>query len=211
MKTHYFSNFRRGAQTALSLVLGGMFLILGTVELLSLNKIWGAVFVAVGALVVLVPQFTIHAGYTYGEGVIRVNKGFFSVSEMKAAEIPVLLITVYDAYKQWKGFKPVYTTVNGERKIVPALLLLGGVNERDLELCDTRCNAKICCKETLKGEMFLNFRFLEQILNAGFAGKIYINEPVYLSYQAQFDALLSEENKDNTVVFRRTGGNAEQK
>ena len=59
--------------------------------------------------------------------------------------------------------------------------------------------------------MFLNFRFLEQILNAGFAGKIYINEPVYLSYQAQFDALLSEENKDNTVVFRRTGGNAGQK
>lgn len=57
MKTHYFSNFRRGAQTALSLVLGGMFLILGTVELLYLNKIWGAVFVAVGALVVLVPQF----------------------------------------------------------------------------------------------------------------------------------------------------------
>jgi len=58
MKTHYFSNFRRGAQTALSLVLGGMFLILGTVELLYLNKIWGAVFVAVGALVVLVPPST---------------------------------------------------------------------------------------------------------------------------------------------------------
>lgn len=114
MKTHYFSNFRRGAQTALSLVLGGMFLILGTVELLYLNKIWGAVFVAVGALVVLVPQFAIHAGYTFREGVIRVNKGFFSVSEMKAAEIPVLLITVYDAYKQWKGFKP--RLYDGERR-----------------------------------------------------------------------------------------------
>lgn len=205
MKTHYFSNFRRGAQTALSLSIGGLFLALGLVELLLINRIWGVVFVAIGALVLVVPQFFIHAGYTFQTGVIRYNKGFFSVREMRAEEIPVLLITVYDAYKQWKGFQPVYTQVNGQKRVVPALLLLSGVNKRDLEMCDTRCNAKICCKKELKAEMYLNFDFLRKILESGFSGSIYINEPVYLAYQAQFDGLLGEEVKDNTVVFRRTG------
>ena len=84
-------------------------------------------------------------------------------------------------------------------------MLLDGVNERDLELCDTRCNAKVCVKKTLRAEMYLNFRFLQQILDSGFHGKIYINEPVYFAYQAQFDTLLSESVKDNTVVYRRVG------
>lgn len=211
MKNHYYSNFRRGAQTALSLVLGGLFLALGVVELLLINKIWGTVFVAIGTLDAIVPQFYIHAGYTFFEGTVRYNKGFFSFSRFRAAEIPVLMITVYDSYKQWKGFKPVYTQVNGERKVVPSLLLLDGVNERDLELCDTRCNAKVCVKKTLRAEMYLNFRFLRQILESGFQGKIYINEPIYLAYQAQFEALLNDSVKDNTVVYRRLGATKEDK
>lgn len=203
MTNKYYKNFRRGVQTAFALSLGGLFAVLGVLEMLFLNRIWGGIFLGVGLLIMLVPQLSVHARYCFRDGLIRYNKGYFSFASFRAEEVAVLLITVYDSYRAWKGYKPVYTQLNGEKKVVPAMLLLKEANERDLELCDTRCNAKICCKENVLAEMYVDFRFLREFVEGGFHGKVYISEPVYLSYKLQFDALLAPFEAD-TVIFRRT-------
>lgn len=204
MKTHYFKNFKRISNLVFTVVVGALFTALGVMEFLIVNKIWGIVFIAIGALILIIPQFYLHAGYTFKDGKIRYNNGFFRIKEIELKDVPVLLITVCDSYKQWKGYKPVYINVDGEKIPVPSLLLLDKINSRDLSMCDTGNNAKICCKDNLKADMFLNFKFLRQIIDSGFSGEIYIIESIYLSYRANIDSIITEELKDKTTVFRRT-------
>ncbi len=204
MKTHYFKNYKRISNLIFTVAVGVLFLALGVMEFLVVNKIWGVVFMVIGALILIVPQFYLHAGYTFKEGKIRYNGGFFKVKEIELKDVPVLLITVNDYYKQWKGYRTAYIKVDGEKLPVPSLLLLEKINSRDLPMCDTGNNAKICCKEDLKADMYLNFKFLRQIIDSGFSGDIYIIESIYLAYRANFDAIIPEKLKDKTSIFRRT-------
>lgn len=204
MKTHYFKNYKRISNLVFTVVVGVLFAALGGMEFLVVNKIWGVVFMVIGALILIIPQFYLHAGYTFKDGKIRYNNGFFKVKEIDLKDVPVLLITVNDYYKQWKGYRPAYIKVDGEKLLVPSLLMLEKINSRDLPMCDTGNNAKICCKENLMADMYLNFKFLRQIIDSGFSGEIYIIESIYLSYRANFDAIIPEKLKDKTSIFRRT-------
>lgn len=204
MKTHYFKNYKRISNLVFTVVVGVLFAALGVMEFLVVNKIWGVVFMVIGALILIIPQFYLHAGYTFKDGKIRYNNGFFKVKEIDLKDVPVLLITVNDYYKQWKGYRPAYIKVDGEKLLVPSLLMLEKINSRDLPMCDTGNNAKICCKENLMADMYLNFKFLRQIIDSGFSGEIYIIESIYLSYRANFDAIIPEKLKDKTSIFRRT-------
>ena len=173
-------------------------------ELLFVNNIWGVIFSVIGALIIIIPQFYIHAGYTLKNGVMRYNKGFFKVVEIIPEKVPALLITVCDAYTQFKGYKTVYINIDGQKMPVPALLLVSEVDKRNLALCDSKNNAKICCKESLIAETYLNFKFLRQFLDCNFSGDIYIYEPIYLAYKHNFDSIIPQQLKDKTTVFKRT-------
>ena len=192
----YFRFTRRRVETARYATIGLVFVALGILAYFFIEHgaaVWCGVCVAVGVLVGVLPQFVIHARYGIAEDVLYYTKRGIPhktpVTEAKAA-----LVCVHDEYRGMRGYVPALSDRNYSEGAVPlpAVLLLREVREEELDLCETRTQAKITHKGAVLFDALLDFSFLEELMGSSFAGKVYVSERVYGMYGRVLDQLAGE-------------------
>ena len=191
----YYRFTRRRAETARFVTIGLVFVALGVLAYFYLagGAVWCGVLAAVGALIAVLPQFVIHSRYgVEGDTLHYTKKGLSHkcpVSEAKAA-----LICVHDEYRGMRGYTPALSDRNYSEGAVPlpAILLLREVREGELDLCDTRTQARFAHKGLVLFDALLDFDFLDELMKSSFAGKVYVSERVYGMYGRVLGELAGE-------------------
>ena len=118
-----------------------------------------------------------------------------------AEQIGAAIICIYDEYRRGKGFvRAAFATENGEAAI-PALVLLRGADESELDVCETRTATGITFRKQKICDMVLEFDFLEELYASSFAGKIYISEYIAALYKPAFDDIFKGDER--VVVYDR--------
>lgn len=191
----YYQNYRRGKNMALFLVLGGLFVLVGILALLFTDeRILPAVAISIGVLVAVLPQPVIFARYgVRGDSVRCLRRGIPRSVPLSSL---TLVLCIYDEYRRWKGFVPATFKGREGEVTIPALVLLQGLSpeeiEAELDLCDTRMNARLTFRKHAAADMLLDFAFLRDLTAAGFAGRVYVSEFIYQMYRPVIDDIFGE-------------------
>ena len=141
----YYQNYRRGKNLALFLVLGGVFLAVGILAFLfTTSLVLSVASLCAGVLLIVLPLPFLFARYgVQGSAVRCVRRGI--PRSVPLAELS-LILCIYDEYRRWKGFQPAVFRGSDGEVTVPALVLVQGLSpeeiEKELDLCDTRMNAR---------------------------------------------------------------------
>ena len=192
----YYRFTRRRTETARYVTIGLVFVALGVLAYFYLTggAIWCGVLVPCGVLLAVLPQFVIHARYgVEGDTLYYTKRGVprkTPVSEAKAA-----LICVHDEYRGMRGYTPALSDRNYSEGAVPlpAILFLRGVKTDELDLCETRTQAKLVHKGQVLFDALLELDFLDDLMKSSFAGKLYVSERVYGMYRRVLDEIVGEE------------------
>ena len=198
----YYKHFRRGPNAAFFIVLGCVFIGLGVLALFFMEPPlpWAIACFVFGALLGTLPLFTVFARYGMRGNFIRYQK--FGIPRRAAVQdVGAAVICIYDEYRRGKGFAPVaFQTENGQAH-VPGIVLLRSLNEKELDMCDTRTNTRLTFRKEVVTDMLLDFGFLKELWNSGFAGRIYISEYIYGLYRTAFDDLF--QGSERVTVYDR--------
>lgn len=192
----YYRFTRRRTETARYVTIGLVFVALGVLAYFYLagGAVWCGVLAAVGVLIAVLPQFVIHARYgVEGDTLYYTKKGLprkTPVAEAKAA-----LICMHDEYRGMRGYTPVMTDRNYSEGAValPAILFLREVKEEELDLCETRTQARLVHKGLVLFDALLEPDFLDDLMKSSFAGKLYVSEQVYGMYKRVLNEIVGEE------------------
>ena len=200
----YFQYHRRTPNAVFFAVLGGVFVLLGGLSFWAFEgkAALGIALIAGGLLLALLPQPAIFARYGIEGGVLRYKKcGIPRRAPLSSAA--GVIVCVYDEYRRWKGFRPAEVQGSGGKTFaVPAILFLREVKEGELDLCDTRMNARLTHRGAVIADMLLDFAFLEELWrDPAFTGKVYVSEYVYEMYRPAFDELFA--GSPRLAVFDR--------
>ena len=198
----YYKHFRRGPNAAFFIVLGCIFVGLGVLALFFMEPPlpWAVSCFAVGALLGILPLFSVFARYGIRGNYVRYQKcGIPRKKEVK--EIGAAVICIYDEYRRGKGFAPVAFQTESGKAYVPGIVLLESLNEEELDLCDTRTNTRLTFRKQVITDMLLDFVFLKELWNSDFAGRVYISEYIYALYRTAFDELF--QGSERVTVYDR--------
>ncbi len=191
----YYRFTRRRTESARFIAIGSVIAALGVLAYFYLTggAIWCGVLVPCGVLLAALPQFVIRARYgVKGDTLYYTKKGLphkTPVSEAAAA-----LICVHDEYRGMRGYVPALSDRNYSEGAVPlpAILLLREVKEEELDLCETRTQARLVHKGLVLFDAQLDLDFLDDLVKSSFAGKFYVSERVYGMYRRVLDELVGE-------------------
>ncbi len=191
----YYRFTRRRTESARFIAIGSVITALGVLAYFYLTggAIWCGVLVPCGVLLAALPQFVIRARYgVKGDTLYYTKKGLphkTPVSEAAAA-----LICVHDEYRGMRGYVPALSDRNYSEGAVPlpAILLLREVKEEELDLCETRTQARLVHKGLVLFDAQLDLDFLDDLVKSSFAGKFYVSERVYGMYRRVLDELVGE-------------------
>ena len=191
----YYRFTRRRTESARFIAIGSVIAALGVLAYFYLRggAIWCGVLVPCGVLLAALPQFVIRARYgVKGDTLYYTKKGLphkTPVSEAAAA-----LICVHDEYRGMRGYVPALSDRNYSEGAVPlpAILLLREVKEEELDLCETRTQARLVHKGLVLFDAQLDLDFLDDLVKSSFAGKFYVSERVYGMYRRVLDELVGE-------------------
>lgn len=191
----YYRFTRRRTESARFIAIGSVIAALGVLAYFYLTggAIWCGVLVPCGVLLAALPQFVIRARYgVKGDALCYTKKGLphkTPVSEAAAA-----LICVHDEYRGMRGYVPALSDRNYSEGAVPlpAILLLREVKEEELDLCETRTQARLVHKGLVLFDAQLDLDFLDDLVKSSFAGKFYVSERVYGMYRRVLDELVGE-------------------
>lgn len=191
----YYRFTRRRTESARFIAIGSVITALGVLAYFYLTggAIWCGVLVPCGVLLAALPQFVIRARYgVKGDTLYYTKKGLphkTPVSEAAAA-----LICVHDEYRGMRGYVPALSDRNYSEGTVPlpAILLLREVKEEELDLCETRTQARLVHKGLVLFDAQLDLDFLDDLVKSSFAGKFYVSERVYGMYRRVLDELVGE-------------------
>ena len=191
----YYRFTRRRTESARFIAIGSVITALGVLAYFYLTggAIWCGVLVPCGVLLAALPQFVIRARYgVKGDALYYTKKGLphkTPVSEAAAA-----LICVHDEYRGMRGYVPALSDRNYSEGAVPlpAILLLREVKEEELDLCETRTQARLVHKGLVLFDAQLDLDFLDDLVKSSFAGKFYVSERVYGMYRRVLDELVGE-------------------
>lgn len=191
----YYRFTRRRAESARFIAIGSVIAALGVLAYFYLTggAIWCGVLVPCGVLLAALPQFVIRARYgVKGDTLYYTKKGLphkTPVSEAAAA-----LICVHDEYRGMRGYVPALSDRNYSEGAVPlpAILLLREVKAEELDLCETRTQARLVHKGLVLFDAQLDLDFLDDLVKSSFAGKFYVSERVYGMYRRVLDELVGE-------------------
>lgn len=190
----YYKNYRRRGNASFFLIIGAVFLAVGVLSVFFWNLAAAVVCIVAGALLAVLPQFVIFSRYGLEGGVLHYRRAGLP-RKIKCSEAGAAVICIYDEYRRWKGFVPAVFPGKDGQVTVPAFVLLKEADENELDLCDTRTNAKITFRRSYITDMMLDFDFLEQFRDSGFAGKIYISEYIYALYKPAFDRIFDGDER----------------
>lgn len=199
----YYQNYRRGKNLALFLVPGGIFLAVGILAFWATTSIALVVLsLCAGVLLIVLPLPFLFARYGVQGGCVRcVRRGI--PRSVPLAELS-LILCIYDEYRRWKGFQPAVFRGSDGEVTVPALVLVQGLSpeeiEKELDLCDTRMNARFTYGKNAACDMLLDFDFLRDLVAAGFAGRVYVSEFIYGLYSPAIDDIFG---KGGVTVYDR--------
>ena len=191
----YYRFTRRRTESARFIAIGSVIAALGVLAYFYLTggAIWCGVLVPCGVLLAALPQFVIRARYgVKGDTLYYTKKGLphkTPVSEAAAA-----LICVHDEYRGMRGYVPALSDRNYSEGTVPlpAILLLREVKAEELDLCETRTQARLVHKGLVLFDAQLDLDFLDDLVKSSFAGKFYVSERVYGMYRRVLDELVGE-------------------
>ena len=191
----YYRFTRRRTESARFIAIGSVIAALGVLAYFYLTggAIWCGVLVPCGVLLAALPQFVIRARYgVKGDTLYYTKKGLphkTPVSEAAAA-----LICVHDEYRGMRGYVPALSDRNYSEGAVPlpAILLLREVKEEELDLCETRTQARLVHKGLVLFDAQLDLDFLDDLVKSSFVGKFYVSERVYGMYRRVLDELVGE-------------------
>ena len=191
----YYRFTRRRTESARFIAIGSVIAALGVLAYFYLTggAIWCGVLVPCGVLLAALPQFVIRARYgVKGDTLYYTKKGLphkTPVSEAAAA-----LICVHDEYRGMRGYVPALSDRNYSEGAVPlpAILLLCEVKAEELDLCETRTQARLVHKGLVLFDAQLDLDFLDDLVKSSFAGKFYVSERVYGMYRRVLDELVGE-------------------
>ncbi len=197
----YFKTYRRKPNMIFFLVLGGIFAVLGVLAFFWTDILPLAIgCAAFGVLLAVLPQFVIFEKYGLDGNILR-YKAAGIPKKIAAEQIGAAIICIYDEYRRGKGFvRAAFATENGEAAI-PALVLLRGADESELDVCETRTATGITFRKQKICDMVLEFDFLEELYASSFAGKIYISEYIAALYKPAFDDIFKGDER--VVVYDR--------
>lgn len=191
----YYRFTRRRTESARFIAIGSVIAALGVLAYFYLTggAIWCGVLVPCGVLLAALPQFVIRARYgVKGDTLYYTKEGLphkTPVSEAAAA-----LICVHDEYRGMRGYVPALSDRNYSEGAVPlpAILLLREVKAEELDLCETRTQARLVHKGLVLFDAQLDLDFLDDLVKSSFAGKFYVSERVYGMYRRVLDELVGE-------------------
>ena len=149
---------------------GGVFLAVGILAFLFTTSIALVVLsLCAGVLLIVLPLPFLFARYgVQGGNVRRVRRGI--PRSVPVAELS-LILCIYDEYRRWQGFQPAVFRGSDGEVTVPALVLVQGLSpeeiEKELDLCDTRMNARLTYGKNAAGDMLLDFDFLRDLVRRG--------------------------------------------
>ena len=192
----YYRFTRRRVESARYITIGLVVAALGVLAYFYLagGAVWCGVLAAVGALIAVLPQFVIYSRYgVEGDTLYYTSKGIPRKAPVSAAQ--AALLCVHDEYRGMKGYVPALSDRNYAEGAVPlpAVLLLRQVCAEELDLCETRTQAKIVHKGQVLFDALLDLDFLGDLMQSSFAGKVYVSERVYGMYRRVLDELVGKE------------------
>ncbi len=188
----YIRHFRRRGNTVFFLVMGVLFAGLGTVALFFVEPaVWAAVCYAAAFLLLAIPPFIIHATYGVDGSALRVR--VFFPKRIPLSQIGALVVASYDSYRRWKGFlKETFVSSSGTVYDVPSVTFLRECDGEELDMCDTRTYTRLTYKKQFLFDAALDFDFLRELADAGYAGKIYISENIRAQYGPVFEEIFGK-------------------
>ena len=188
MNNLYYKNYRRKGNMIFFLAIGGVFVAIGVLAVFFWELPWAIACLAAGALLAALPQFVIFSRYGMkGDGLRYCRLGIPRF--IKTEAIGAAVICIYDEYRRWKGFVPATFQGKDGPVTVPALVLLRGADDEELDLCDTRTNVRLTFRREYITDMALDFDFLKELKSAGFGGKVYISEYIHALYKPAFEEI----------------------
>lgn len=200
----YFQAYRRTANFIQWLVIGGLFIVIGILAYFFVDKnkiVWISVLVPLGTILLIYSAITCFSKYSTKNKVVYYKK-WGMPCKLNFTEIDAILICIYDEFRAGKGYLPItYANSSGEQFALPSITFCKSVNEDELDMCDTRVATDMTLKKNKYIGVLLDFDFLEQMLQDGYTGKIYILKYIYDSYRAGLDRIIT--NKEQVHIFDR--------